>query len=181
MFDFLPSVWWVFALVFWEGLLGGLVSSHRLVRYPKPASFTLSASMWLAEVHVMRTRFVDWHRNDGLELMRRRIHRSRTPALRPPGPIEEYCLVKPLDSLSRQPANPLTSSLFIHRVSHLSLCITNLQSLLQCRHLQRLPRRPHIVKVRKSRSRLQLIQSTLPKCKEVFSTGSSKETGMARS
>ena len=25
MFDFLPSVWWVFAIVFWEGLLGGLV------------------------------------------------------------------------------------------------------------------------------------------------------------
>ncbi|MCJ1397778.1 battenin CLN3 protein, partial [Xylographa trunciseda] len=25
MFAFLPSVWWVFAIVFWEGLLGGAV------------------------------------------------------------------------------------------------------------------------------------------------------------
>lgn len=25
MFHFLPSVWWVFAVVFWEGLLGGAV------------------------------------------------------------------------------------------------------------------------------------------------------------
>ncbi|MCJ1243964.1 battenin CLN3 protein [Trapelia coarctata] len=25
MFDFLPNVWWVFVIVFWEGLLGGIV------------------------------------------------------------------------------------------------------------------------------------------------------------
>lgn len=25
MFDFLPNVWWVFVVVFWEGLLGGIV------------------------------------------------------------------------------------------------------------------------------------------------------------
>lgn len=49
MFDFLPNVWFVFAIVFWEGLLGGLVYVNAFAEItdnipPGDREFSLSAT-----------------------------------------------------------------------------------------------------------------------------------------
>jgi battenin len=49
LFDFLPSVWFVFAIVFWEGLLGGLVYVSTFAEIidnvpPEDREFSLGAT-----------------------------------------------------------------------------------------------------------------------------------------
>jgi battenin len=49
MFDFLPNVWFVFIIIFWEGLLGGLVYVNTFAEItdnikPEDREFSLSAT-----------------------------------------------------------------------------------------------------------------------------------------